>query len=184
MQPKPSVVLPALYGGIIIAAISAVPGLNLLNCLCCAGVLLGGVLSVFFYKKDLPPDLPLTSGDCVKVGALAGVFSALIGALLFAAMFSTFKEMFINMINSVPQDAERQQVGDLMEQLENGSFARGGIIAVVLFSELLMNTAFGLLGGLIGYAIWKPSPSQIPPPPYMPPNAPPPPPPAAPPQQQ
>ena len=64
MKEKPGMLMPALYGGIIMAVISTVPGLSLINCLCCAGVLLGGFMAVFFYKKELMPDMPpMTSSD-------------------------------------------------------------------------------------------------------------------------
>jgi hypothetical protein len=53
MPTQPSKFMPALYGGIIMAVISAVPVVNLVNCFCCAGIMLGGFLAVFFFKKEL-----------------------------------------------------------------------------------------------------------------------------------
>src|SRR5258708_39925789 len=91
MDQKPDKLIPALYGGIIMGLISSIPFLNLVNCLCCAGVLLGGFLAVMFYKKNFTPDTPpFTSGDCLAVGAMAGVVGAFVGtilSLIFAAIF-------------------------------------------------------------------------------------------------
>ena len=83
MPEKPSKLMPALYGGVIMGVISGIPFLNLVNCLCCAGVMLGGFMAVFFYQKDLTPEKgPLTNSDSLQLGALAGVFGALVGLVL------------------------------------------------------------------------------------------------------
>ena len=173
MKPKPSLVLPALYGGIIMAVISAVPGLNLINCFCCAGILFGGMMSVFFYKKDLLPDHPqLTSGDAIGLGALAGVFGALIGTAITAAMLAAFGNVTAEILRSVMEKYSEDLPPGTLDQIESG-MARGGLTILHLVTSLIIDTIFGLLGGLIGFAIWKPKPSQMMPPSYMPPSPPP-----------
>ena len=52
MPPKPDKLMPALYGGIVIGILSGVPGLNLINCLCCAGIMLGGIVSVYLWDPE------------------------------------------------------------------------------------------------------------------------------------
>jgi len=70
-------------GGVIMGAISGIPFLNFINCLCCAGIIFGGFMAVFFYNKDLKPgDPPLMSSDALQLGALAGVFGAITGDIL------------------------------------------------------------------------------------------------------
>ena len=46
MPEKPSKLMPALYGGIIIGLLSGIPFISLINCICCAGVIIGGFLAV------------------------------------------------------------------------------------------------------------------------------------------
>ena len=83
MNPKPDKLIPAIYGGIIMGVISAVPFLNFINCLCCAGILLGGFFAVMFYKNNFTPDTPpFTSSDCMVVGVLSGVCGAVVGTVL------------------------------------------------------------------------------------------------------
>ena len=45
MNPKPDKIIPALYGGIIMALVSTIPFVSFINCLCCAGIMLGGLLA-------------------------------------------------------------------------------------------------------------------------------------------
>ena len=177
MPQKPSIVMPALYGGIVIAAISAIPGLNLLNCLCCAGVLLGGAMAVFFYKKDLRADqAPLDSGTAIQLGALAGVFGAVIGTAITALILAAFGPVTNQIMSSILEGMRDQIPPEALDQALS-RLQSGGFAMVTLVTSLIIDTIFGLLGGLIGYAIWKPKPGAVPPPPAPPtlPPAPPPP---------
>jgi hypothetical protein len=154
MSEKPGVFLPALYGGIIIAFISSVPILNFINVCCCAGVLLGGFLSVFFYRKELTPQTPLTSADCMQLGALAGLFGAILGSLVFVLKFYAFGE-----INEILKNLEQlegrmssAQYDAIISFIQSGAL----FVVVVVAASILIDTLFGLLGGLIAYSTFKP----------------------------
>ncbi len=171
MPEKPSKLMPALYGGIIIGVISGVPFLSFVNCLCCAGVIFGGVMAVFFYKKDLTPEMPpLTNNDALTVGALAGLFGALFGNILAA--------IFLFTIGNVAAEASYQAVlsiydslgflehmpPDAIEQMEQ-SMMEGSLSPVAVITSFVIDPLFGLLGGLIGYAMFKPKTETTPEPP-------------------
>jgi hypothetical protein len=176
MLEKPNMVMPALYGGIIIGVISGIPFLNWINCCCCAGILLGGALSVFFYKNDLTEGMPLlTSGDAIQLGALAGVFGAVVGTILTAAFVSTIGNVSGEaMIDFMDRFRDSVPPGTL-EQMED-SLREGDLSPVGIVMTFVVDTVFGLLGGLIGYALFKPKPrmlntEQQQPPPALPPQA-------------
>ncbi len=164
MQPRPSKVLPALYGGIIMGVISGVPFLNFVNCCCCAGILFGGLMAVFFYKKDLTQDMPpLSSSDALAVGALAGVFGAVVASVLngiFALALGNLEgEKLAEIIRELYDRAG--VTGDLppgsldgLDALRNAHFG-----AMKVFQSFIIHPLFGLLGGLIGYAVFKPRPA-------------------------
>lgn len=158
MYEKPDKFIPSLYGGIIIGIISSVPFLNLLNCLCCAGVIGGGILAVFFYKQNFTPETPpYTSGDCLAVG----VFSGLIGALVGTALSVIFLSLFGNVVGEylleflkssdieIPQEALESIEQAFSQQLTLISIITDLIVSAILYS------IFGMLGGLIGYNIFK-----------------------------
>jgi len=156
MREKPSKLMPALYGGVIMAFISAVPILNLVNCLCCAGIMLGGFFAVFFYKKDLLPDMPpLTSSDGIQLGAIAGVFGAIIGSILTAAIMAMFGNVAGETIMQLLEQFRDQMPPGTLEEIER-SMSEGGLTFLNLIISLVVDVVFGLLGGLIGYAILKP----------------------------
>jgi len=176
MNHKPDKVIPALYGGVIMALISTIPFLNFLNCICCAGIMLGGFFGVFFYKNNFTPDtLPYTSGDCMAVGAFAGLFGAVIGTILsfvslalFGNIMGEFVMQFLKNMNvEIPSEA----LNAMQESMSSGFTVFTMLIQLV--SSLIIDTIFGLLGGLIGYSVYKPARQVMQPPPMpQPPPAP------------
>jgi hypothetical protein len=168
MPEKPNKLMPALYGGIIMGVVSGLPFLNLLNCFCCAGILLGGFLSVLFYTREAPPGtLQLTSGDALQLGVLAGLFGAFIETALHAAVLGSVG----NIVGETLRQA-LEGMGDMIppEALDQLDRAFGGLATLtplaIFFSflkSIIINPVFGLLGGLIGYAVFKPKPAAVPP---------------------
>lgn len=173
MNDKPNKLMPALYGGIVAGVISGLPFINIINCFCCAGVMLGGLLAVFFYKKDLPPDTsPLTSSDGIQLGVLSGVFTAIISTILGAIIFFsagnvTGEALYNFMVESGIMD---QLPPETLEQMEEGLMS-AEISPLSVVMSFIIDPLFGLLGGLIGYALFKPkqqmTPMQPPPPPTL-----------------
>jgi len=168
MSDTQSKLMPALYGGIVIGILSGVPVLNLINCCCCAGVILGGFLSVLFYTRE-PNALPLTSGDTLVLGTLAGVFGAFIATALTAVMlafigggvFEFLWEILDRLADRIPPDVLDEIEAALDESLALTPLA----IFITFVKSIIICPLFGLLGGLIGYAAFKPRPQTLTPPP-------------------
>jgi hypothetical protein len=156
MREKPSILMSALYGGIIMAVMSAVPGLNLINCLCCAGVMLGGFMAVFFYKKELTPDMqPLISADGMKLGALAGVFGAIVSALLSIIIIKSIGNVGGEMMLSFMESFRDKMPPESWDQMEEGVLSTD-ISVFNMAMGLVIDVIFGLIGGLIGFQVLKP----------------------------
>ncbi|TLY32330.1 MAG: hypothetical protein E6K56_03505 [Ignavibacteria bacterium] len=158
MNPKPDKKIPALYGGIIMGLVSSIPFLSLINCLCCAGILLGGFLGVMFYKKNFTPDTPpFTAGDCAAVGALAGVVGAVVGtvlSLLFVALVGDVARQFIlDLLKNSNLQLPQGFLQMFEERMREG--ATGLALVFRLMAALVIDSVFGLLGGLIGYSVFK-----------------------------
>lgn len=169
MPEKPKKLLPALYGGVIMAVISAVPFLNLVNCLCCAGIMFGGFMAVFFYKNDLGEGMPpLENSDGLALGALAGLFGAVIGTILSAGIFAIVGNVagqaVVNMMEGMLGD---QMPPEALDQMRT-SMEDGGFSFMNLVIALIIDPLFGLLGGLIGFQVFKSKTVTMPPPPPAP----------------
>jgi predicted DNA repair protein MutK len=174
MPEKPDKILPALYGGLIIGTISGMPVISIVNCFCCAGVLFGGFMSVMFYKNELTAAMsPLTSSDSIQLGAIAGLFGALFGTILhiltLLAMGNVTGDIILDMLHSLnlPPEAMDQ----IERSMEQSGELTGFSTAISFVTSLVIDPLFGLLGGLIGYSVFKPKQQMMnvqPPPPVQP----------------
>jgi hypothetical protein len=157
MPQKPDKFLPALYGGIIMGLLSAIPVLSFVNCLCCAGIMLGGLMAVYFYKKQLTDEMdPMTSSDGLALGVFAGLFGATASVILSGLIFLVAGDINSQLIlrildssgvlNNMPPDARAQ-----MEQ----NMGRQGFSIINVVASFIISPLFGLLGGLIGYGVFR-----------------------------
>ena len=153
---------PALYGGLFIGVLSALPLVNAGNCCCCLWVLMGGALAVYLRQQNSPYSVPASEG--ALTGLLAGLIGGVVAGLLsipLQAMTSGFQHQILERILSSNPDMPAE-ARDAMERWATGSALRtvGALINVVVF------TVFGMLGGLLGVAVFKknaPAPPPAPP---------------------
>jgi hypothetical protein len=165
--------MPALYGGLVIGVLSGVPFLNFVNCVCCAGVLLGGFIAVMLYSKNFTPEMPpMEAGDCAAVGVLAGVIGAVVDTGISLFVIMTFGNVLGDTLMEVLTEANIDLPEETWDQLrmlldeETAAVALGFNFLVSIFIMSL----FGLLGGLIGFTLFRPKPPLFPttPPPRPP----------------
>ena len=179
MVEKPGKLRSAVIGGLLIGMISGIPGLSLLNCCCCAGILLGGALSVYFYKQEFTNEMPpMESSDALILGIVSGIIGALITTVLSASislligpaeskMMSSFMEKILQKLEdrgSLPPGTI-DNVRDQFEQAMKEGTTMGGVLRSLIYA-LILYPIFSMLGGLIGFGIFgkrKPPVQQQPP---------------------
>jgi hypothetical protein len=164
MPEKPGKVIPALYGGLIMGVISGLPVISIVNCFCCAGILFGGFVSVMFYKNELTVAMPsLTSSDCVQLGALAGVFGAIFGTVLHILTLLAMGDVSGGIVLDILRNLNLPpEILDQVEEKMGESAQLAGLSTVIsLLTSLVIDPLFGLLGGLIGYNVYKPKPQMM-----------------------
>jgi hypothetical protein len=117
---------------------------------------------------------PLTNSDALQLGALAGVFGAIIGTVLSAMVMALFGNVSSQIVLDILRGFEDKMPPGTMEQIEQSMSQSSelGIMGIVwmFFTSIIVDPLFGLLGGLIGYAVYKPKPGVFPP--MMPPTPP------------
>ena len=172
---------PALIGGVLLGILSALPIINYFNCVCCAWVIGGGVLAAYLYVKGT--SVPVTLGRGVALGLLTGIIGTITFALFSIPIF--FFGPGMSIMEQVRQSIEQApNVPPQTRQLLQSFSARGGfgtiIYALGFIFTLVIFSLFGMVGGMIGVALFekrKPGAPPVEPPPYQPPSGGPPPPP-------
>ena len=168
MPEKPNKLRIALISGGVIGAVSAIPGISLINCCCCAGVWLGGLLAMYLYQKEFTPEMPpLESSDALMLGLMAGVLGAFVATALNLIILVTFgpieqelvKSIFGKVLErmaeqgSIPND----MVDSLTTQLDQSISESGRMSNIFggLFITLIIYPIFTILGALLGFSIFR-----------------------------
>jgi hypothetical protein len=159
---QPSKFTPVIISSVVIIVISLFPILNIVNLLCCAGVILGGAAGTAYYHNQLSK----TGGiiqykDGVAIGVLSGIISALIvviGTTLMTMIVrqNPITEIF-NIIDSqglhIPPDADR-----FLQQISSEYDKNGFSITLTLISlvaDLISYPIFSAIGGMLTVAIYS-----------------------------
>ncbi len=172
----PSKLKPALMGGVIFGLLSAIPFVNLGNCLCCAWVLLCGGLAAQIYIKD--SYRPVKSGEGAMVGALAGVVCGVVVSIIGTVLSLAAPRLLIIPIISVLKQVVKDEAlyNQLTEQMLRNSSAVPGIgqILLSIVINMVIYTGISTLGGVLGVALLeKRKEKPAPPSSYYPPSTPP-----------
>lgn len=143
-----NVFISGLVGALVMVVLTQVPFLNLINCLLCAGVWIGGIVAVWFYRRQTGQ--LVTSGQGAILGAVAGLIGAVVGAVVGTifggALIST-------LIASDPTGSAE----DIL-----GGFAGAGAGAMIGFLfNIILYPLFGAIGGAAYAAMAKPPASKV-----------------------
>jgi hypothetical protein len=155
---KPDMFMPALLGG---AAAGLLSGLPVVQCMCCLWIIGGAMLSAHLLANKSP--VSLTAGEGAIVGALSGIFAAVVERLISIPLAAFSLGFARKLLESMSRFTEEMPSGwetwlDRSHALSPTLFLLGLMITAFIFAAL------GALGGILGASLFgkKPSP-KIPP---------------------
>jgi hypothetical protein len=151
---------PAMIGGVALGILSALPGLYLCNCICCAWAIGGGILAAYLHVRD--SQFPVTMGRGAGLGLAAGAIGAIICGLFSipltlistgggdsAMVLGQFQELMAKNPD-FPEEA-RQAIESFL--------LRGDVLTIVsivsFFFNIVFFSIFAMLGGAIGVALFE-----------------------------
>jgi hypothetical protein len=150
-----AMLMPAVWGGLLIGVLSALPFVNLANMCCCAWVIAGGMVAAYVLQSNTPQ--AITIGDGALVGLLAGVVGAAVHTvvslpvnLLLGGITQRVLQQIVSTNPDIPDN-----VRQIMENW-GGSAAfsiAGAAIGFMFF--LFVGAIFATLGGLLGAVFFK-----------------------------
>jgi hypothetical protein len=145
---------PALLGGLFIGVLSSLP---ILSFCCCLWVIVGGMLTAYLQQQNRAD--PVDAGEAALGGLIAGLVGGAI-AVAVSAVFAMSGEMQ-EQLNRLIE--EMQLPVDLSDRL-TGLMDGPRFILLNAAVTLPVYAVFGLIGALLGSAIFrKKTPPQPPP---------------------
>ncbi len=139
-----TMLLSSLVGAAVMVVLSNVPILSLINCLLCAGIWLGGMAAVWFYRRQTG-GMTVTAGQGALLGVVAGVIAAIVGAII-SSVFGA---------DAIQSAIEADPTGQVRSVL--GGFVGGGASFLISFVfNIILYPLFGAIGGAIFASLAKP----------------------------
>jgi hypothetical protein len=135
-----NLLLASLIGGAVSLILTNVPVINLVNCLLCAGFWAGPLFAVWIYKRQTGS---VTLGQGVAIGALAGVWSGVIGLLLSLVNLAGIQAVMDSLAVLAPEGTD---LGESLGAVESTLLNLGGVAFEI---------GIGAVGGLIGGALFR-----------------------------
>jgi hypothetical protein len=149
---------PAFWGGLFIGVLSALPIVSAGNICCCLWVLCGGALAAYLRQQNMSTQIAVSEGAIV--GAFAGLIGGIIAAILsipLQMVTAEWQRRIIERIVASNPDLPLE-TRDTMERFATSMPLR----FVLAMTSIVVDVIFGVLGGLLGVAVFK---KNIPPPP-------------------
>jgi hypothetical protein len=149
---------PALIGGVLLGVLSSLPIINLFNCVCCAWIIGGGLLAAYLYVKESP--IPVSLGNGVVLGLLAGIVGAIVSALFSLPMHFLLNRGGMDLAEQLRQAMDRvPNMSPETRQALQAMFSRGDMgfvfLAFSMIFSLVISCLFAMLGGAIGVALFE-----------------------------
>jgi hypothetical protein len=143
---------PILLGGAAIAVAENLPGLSLLDWLCCGTIWSGALLSVYLLWRQNPQ-----RGVPFNEAVLVGIFAALLGAALNFAIDYAFKKPLTDVLRFLGENTELSE--RLRVYLPQNIFERMPILLRTMYflMSVIVHATIGAIGGMIGAAIFPPN---------------------------
>jgi len=149
----PSRLKPILWGGVAVALAENLPGLSLLDWICCGTIWSGALLAVYLRWRQNPQ-----RGVQFREAISLGILAALLGAALNLAIDYTFKKPLTDVLRLFGEDTSAL-AEKLRQYFPADIFQRLPALLHIIFitMSLIVHATIGAIGGMIGVAIFPPA---------------------------
>lgn len=144
------IITAGFIGGIVAGSLNSIPFLNFINCFCCIGIILGGVVALLYHDRSDANREYINPAIAVTLGITSGLFGAFISLFIDYMIYINygnweleFMQQLIENMDEVPQVLD-ELLYELEKELQSG-FLWGSI----LLRNLLLMPVFCLIGSLI-----------------------------------
>ena len=147
---KQDTYLAILLGGLLAALTDSLPVLNLINCLCCLGIISGGILPIYLLSKKLEGRDYFTTPEVIHIGLSAGLAGAVLAFVLQYIVYLIYGNWQVQWLTQALESMEELPPlwQDLYHELQKPEY-QGFAGAAILIRNLIMFPIFTLLGSFL-----------------------------------
>lgn len=157
---QPNRLAPVIYGTITITLLAIVPFISLIQFVCCANAILGGVIAVNVYNKELTNlGMGLQYKDGVIMSVLSGILSSILVTGINIIIMLLSSENPITQMSVMLEQMNQPvtpQINDILQHFSN-EFAKYGfsptISIIMLISTMILYSGFASLGAVLTISI-------------------------------
>lgn len=155
--PAPRRLLPVLAGGLAIALAENLPGLSLLDWVCCGTIWSGALLAVYLCSRQNPQ-----RGVTFREAVVIGLLSALIGAALNLTIDFVFKKPVAEGLRFFGEDTAKT-AETLREFLPEPINQRLPFLftTLIISITLAVHLIVGAIGGMLGATLFPSRTSAV-----------------------
>jgi len=146
----------SIVGGTVSALLFSIPFLNIVNCFCCAGIMLGGAVALVYYDRSFEIREYISPASALTVGLVSGLAGAFIAIIVDGMIFTIFGNWELELVNILNESlGEFPEMADAMEELvyemelEASKGFYIGRVLLELVRNLIIIPIFSVAGALI-----------------------------------
>jgi hypothetical protein len=144
-----NLLIASAIGAVVTTALANIPIISLLNCLVCLPFWGGPLLATWIYKNQTGT---MTMNHAIGVGTVSGLFAGVLGFILNLVVGPATSAAFASQLQ------QYMPAGSVPPEM----FSAGTSVLFLLVG-VVITILFGVIGGLIGGAIFKDKPAATPP---------------------
>ncbi len=138
------------YGAFTAALIDSLPMLNLTNCLCCAGIMLGGVFPVLILHRQHPDHTFFSTPELIHLGLTTGLVAAFLSFVFQYIVFQVYGNWQVQWLSQAIESMEEippmwEEIYNELQKPEYQGFA--GL--TILIRNLIIFPIFTMLGAFL-----------------------------------
>ncbi|NOX90585.1 MAG: hypothetical protein GXO77_16390 [Calditrichaeota bacterium] len=141
----------AIFLGAFVAALTdSIPVLNLVNCLFCAGIVVGGMIPLWLLQRNAEDKSFFTTPEVIHLGLLTGLFGAFLSFVFQYIVFKIYGNWQVQWMIQAMDNMETLPPfwEELYAELQKPEY-QGFAGLAILIRNLIIFPVFMVLGGLL-----------------------------------
>jgi len=141
------IIMAGVIGGFVAAILNSIPFLNVINCFCCMGIMLGGATALVFYDRSFENPEYINSAIALTLGIASGIFGAFFSMGIEWIVYFNFGNWELELLQQLVENMDEIPpfMEEIIQTIEEEKL-KGFTAGIVLLRNLIIMPVFCLIG--------------------------------------